>query len=153
MKAFEFQQWWYLSSKIWELVPFYENTVHVIYSIKYLYAIICASVLNFLNWGQILISISINLEAMVVLWIPITILCLPVCLPKVLHYLSTATSISLLNWPKKDGNHETFYLEYISKSTIEIYHSLNKILVLKEINLFWCKFNKLMSLNKVNAKQ
>ena len=90
---------------------------------------------------------------MVVLWIPFTILCLFACLPKGLHYLSTATSISLLNWLKNDGNHETFYLEYISKSAIEIYHSLNKILVLKESILSWCKFNKLMSFNKVNAKQ
>ena len=50
-------------------------------------------------------------------------------------------------------NYETFSWEYISKFTNEIQHSLNKILVLKEIILFWCKFNKLMSFNKVNAKQ
>ena len=48
---------------------------------------------------------------------------------------STATSILLLNRPKNNGNHGTFCLEYISKSTNEIYHSLNKILVLKEITL------------------
>lgn len=39
------------------------------------------------------------------------------------------------------------------KFTNGVYHSLIKILVLKETTLFCSKFNRLLSLNKINAKK
>lgn len=60
---------------------------------------------------------------------------------------------SLIFSPQNGENWDEFCWEHPFESTNEMYQLLNKILVIKETTLFWCKFNKLLTLKIVNAKR